>query len=388
MSELAIIPEGALLLRNGIIEDIGPTRRVENLAGSQNARVIDAKGQVVMPSFVDADALLVIPDKIVKSGRPRSDGMSLKLTSRRKIMGRAAAQALDWARYGSLTVGAHTGAASDLPNVLKILRSHHELQSKPLRIRSIFSPAANAFGPVVETWIAKYLPAIKKRQLASVLELSLCGVDSRGELEVARQIAIAATPLGYAIRVRCPAGLNDATAEFASTAGAIAMMLPAGKLCAQFTGLSALGCMLVFRGSDPVSAAWEDNRSIREAIDQGGAVAIASGYETGVLSTYNMPLLIHLAVHRLRMTLEEAITATTWNAAFALRLSHVTGSLEPGKSGDVLILDIPDYHEIPRRAGHNDIQIAMRAGRVVYRRPGPGSDLPAGSAAADQGRLR
>ncbi len=67
MTELNIVPQGALLIRNGIIEDVGPARRVENLAGARQAREIDATGRVVMPVFVDADVALVVP---VPLGRP------------------------------------------------------------------------------------------------------------------------------------------------------------------------------------------------------------------------------------------------------------------------------------------------------------------------------
>ena len=51
-------------------------------------------------------------------------------------------------------------------------------------------------------------------------------------------------------------------------------------------------------------------------------------------------------------------------------MSHVTGSLEPGRAADLLIMDVPDYRELARRAGHNDVQLALRAGRVVYQRAG------------------
>ena len=69
------------------------------------------------------------------------------------------------------------------------------------------------------------------------------------------------------------------------------------------------------------------------------------------------------------MTVEEAIVAATYNAACSLRLSHVTGSLAPGKSADICVMDVDDYRELPRRAGHHDLSVVMRAGKIVYRRP-------------------
>ena len=50
-----------------------------------------------------------------------------------------------------------------------------------------------------------------------------------------------------------------------------------------------------------------------------------------------MQLLLYLAAERLGMTVEEAIVATTYNAVCALRLSHATGSIEPGKSADLAL---------------------------------------------------
>ena len=68
------------------------------------------------------------------------------------------------------------------------------------------------------------------------------------------------------------------------------------------------------------------------------------------------------------MTVQEAIVASTYNAACSLRMSHVTGSLEPGKAADLLVMDVTDYRDLVQRVGHNDVQMAIRAGHAVYRR--------------------
>ncbi|HEY7000365.1 MAG TPA: amidohydrolase family protein, partial [Candidatus Udaeobacter sp.] len=57
LSELAIIPHGGMLIRNGRIEIVGPSSEIEKKAG--NAEVIDARGKVVLPGFVDAHTHLV-----------------------------------------------------------------------------------------------------------------------------------------------------------------------------------------------------------------------------------------------------------------------------------------------------------------------------------------
>ena len=59
MRELGLITDGALLIVDGIIRDIGPSRRVENLAAAREADEISADGRVVLPGFVDSLTNLV-----------------------------------------------------------------------------------------------------------------------------------------------------------------------------------------------------------------------------------------------------------------------------------------------------------------------------------------
>jgi imidazolonepropionase len=109
--------------------------------------------------------------------------------------------------------------------------------------------------------------------------------------------------------------------------------------------------------------------SARQAIDDGTPVAIGSGYTQIGEASLNPQFHLYLATHAAGMTVEEAIVASTYNAAYSLRLSHVAGSLSPGKSADLCVMNVPDYRELPRRAGHHDVALAMRAGKVIYRRP-------------------
>ena len=46
-----------------------------------------------------------------------------------------------------------------------------------------------------------------------------------------------------------------------------------------------------------------------------------------------------LACITMRMSLNEALVASTLNAAFSIRRSKDTGSIEVGKWGDLIILD-------------------------------------------------
>ena len=144
MSDLNIIPDGAVLIRDGVIQDVGTTRRIENLASARAAREIDATGRIVMPAFVDADIALASPAAAAGQRPGGKCEADIRRVSGRRLLGEASSIAADLAAFGVLTVGAHTLAAPDLQNVCKALRLHQIMQSKPLRIRSVFSVIAGS----------------------------------------------------------------------------------------------------------------------------------------------------------------------------------------------------------------------------------------------------
>ncbi len=83
----------------------------------------------------------------------------------------------------------------------------------------------------------------------------------------------------------------------------------------------------------------------------------------------SMPFIVSLACYRLRLQPEEAITAATLNAAWAVGAAQDVGSLEVGKKGDLLVLGLRDYREIPYRVASNPVQVVVKEGRVVASRP-------------------
>ncbi|MEY3385606.1 MAG: hypothetical protein RIR53_417, partial [Bacteroidota bacterium] len=55
------------------------------------------------------------------------------------------------------------------------------------------------------------------------------------------------------------------------------------------------------------------------------------------------------------MSIEEAIVAATINGAAALGISHITGSIEPGKRPDMVIYDVPSYKDVVYHYGVNQV---------------------------------
>jgi imidazolonepropionase len=358
MQDLNIIPDGSVLIRGGVIEEVGSTRRIENLAPARQAREIDAAGKVVMPAFVDPDNAIASPGPARGAEPPERD---ISRMSWRRLESRAVSAAADLARFGVLTAGAHTLAAADLQNTARALRLHHKLQSKPLRIRSVFSPRADARLDHLRNLTDAWMPSIFNRRLASLLEIPDAPASTQTTL------AAAAAAAGFSIRVRLPETSPGNTCELAWAAGAISLVGGVPDVSVVTRNLALAGCVTVEAGTRILAGRAS---SVRRAIDDGTPLALASGYREDAPSSMNPQFLLYLAGHALGMTAEEAIVAATYNAACSLRFSHVTGSVAPGKSADLCLMDVDDYHELARRAGHHDVSLVLRAGKVVYRRAG------------------
>ena len=215
LRELAIIPDGSLLIEDGTIRAVGPTRRIENLAGARDAEEIDATARVVVPGFVDCHTHLI-------SGPPRLDEYERRLggASEAEIeaqgggvrAGAAALRALPssrlrhqarlalaaFLRHGATTLEGRTGYGRDETGEMKLLRAMASFEHTPAEIVPTFLAAhaiPAAFGGRVEDYLAwltaSLLPKIARRKLARFAALGCAAAgftqeQARRYLEAAR----------------------------------------------------------------------------------------------------------------------------------------------------------------------------------------------------------
>ena len=74
LSELAIIPDGGMLIRDGVIVATGPSAEIEKQA--RGAEILDAGGRLVLPGFVDAHTHLVFGGNRLDDFERRAKGES------------------------------------------------------------------------------------------------------------------------------------------------------------------------------------------------------------------------------------------------------------------------------------------------------------------------
>ncbi len=104
----------------------------------------------------------------------------------------------------------------------------------------------------------------------------------------------------------------------------------------------------------------------RKLIDSNAIVALATDYNPGSSHIANLNLIMSLASLKMRMTIEETISAVTINAAKALNRNNSVGSIEIGKKADFSVFDTKEYPDIVYNVGKNLNCLTIKNGNIIY----------------------
>lgn len=383
LRDVGLVEDGSVLIVGGVIANVGPTRRIENLAEAKPAVEIDASGRVVMPAFVDSDLYgagapgrsLEYPmgDDARIIGRAEIAGATIayvRSASPARLESEVRSLLSRTARHGTVLLEIKTGFGIPEAAEMKLLRAIRAVHEDYPDMVPAFAACAPPpeFGPDTAAYVDwlcdTLLPRLSARGLAEIVEIAcdpamLSLEDSMRLLRCARHIGLAAkaqvvarshtggTRLAVEFEARAVSGLNycdAADAAMLASSRTIATLLPGP----------------VFHGRHQVYP------PARMLIDNGAAVALASGFHPLLPSTLSMQAVVALACAHMGLSAEEAISAATINGAHALQRASSSGSLEFGKNADLLVLDVPDYREIPYHFGMNLVRTTMRRGQIVY----------------------
>jgi len=394
LSNLGILGDGALLIRDGVIAAVGTRSEIESLPESRSAEKLDLGGRVVLPGFVDSHTHLIhaasraeeyelkiagasYEEIARKGGGILNSVKKLRAATSESLKKRAHAALREFAAHGTTTLEAKSGYGLDVASEMKILRLQKELNAEqPLEIVSTFLGAhvvpaeyrskRGGVAQYVALSTDKLIPEVAAEKLAEFCDV-FCdrGAFSRGD---SKKILEAGKKNGLAPRIH---------AEQLTRTGATQLAVQLGAASCDHLEQVSKADMRALAKSDTVATllpgcdfhlGLKQYAPARALIDAGAIVGLATDYNPGTSPTVSMPMILSLACTQLRMSPAEAITAATINAAYSLRREKQIGSLETGKQADIAVFDVEDYREIPYYFGVNKCWMTLKKGRPIFQK--------------------
>ncbi len=388
-----LLSDAAVACEGGRIAAVGATAEV--LAAYPEARagrVVDARGLLLAPGFVDAHTHLPFAGTREAEFEARARGESYAsiaakgggIASSRRALRDTTEEALEHlviARLASLlaqgvtTVEAKSGYGLEGGDERKQLRAvASAAAASPVDVVATYL-AAHA---VPEEWrerrdayldsvVEETIPAVARDGLARFCD-AWCDIgaftveESRRVLEAGKRHGLApklhADELGDAGAARLAAAVGAVSADhllYASESG-LRAMAETGVVAVLLPGTA-------FTLGLPYAAA-------RRMVELGVPVAVATDWNPGSTMSSSIALAMTMAVTQMKLTPAEAWMAVTANAAAALGLGRHVGRIEPGYRADLTLFDTDDYRHVAYHYGHDHVRLVVCGGAVVYERAG------------------
>ena len=385
MSDLGVIRDGGMLIRDGKIDIVGSSDEIEKNAGDGD--IIDAGDRVVLPGFVDAHTHPVFAGNRLDDFERRARGETYeqiaaagggiwstvektRAASEPDLFEQSKKHANWFLKCGTTTVEAKSGYGLTVEDELKILRVIRRLNEEtPIEFVPTFLgahavPRGRQQSDYVDLVIKEMLPRVASEKLAKFCDV-FC---ERGYFNIAesREILAAAKKHGLKLRIHADqltnSGAAKLAAEFkATTADHLEKIDEQG-----IAALKAAEVQPVLLPGSVYALGSTDYPRAREMIDAGLAVVIATDFNPGSSPTVSMPMILSLACTQMKMSPAEAITASTINAAYSLGRGDKIASLETGKLATFSIFDCRDYRELAYWFGFSQTHsVYVRGERVM-----------------------
>jgi imidazolonepropionase len=193
----------------------------------------------------------------------------------------------------------------------------------------------------VKLIINEMIPRIAQENLAQFCDVFV--EESAFTIREARDILEAGKKSGLKPKLHADQLTSGGGAELAAEVGAVS----ADHLeQISETGIQKMSEAGVIGVNLPIASLYtrQPYLNCRKLVNAGVDVAIATDFNPGSAPSYDLELAMMLSCNHGHLTPAEAVKAVTINAARALGVAHETGSLEPGKSADFVILNATDVN--------------------------------------------
>jgi len=393
MSELHIIPDGVVVVQEGVIKAVGTTQEIDIMLGKSGFDLaefdtIDAGNKAVLPGFVDSHTHFIFGGDRAEefSWRLRGDSYmdimqrgggilntvrATRAASANELL-QAGIKRLDsMLSFGVTTVEGKSGYGLDLETEIKQLEviNHldgiHYIDIVPtfLGAHAVPENFKGREDEFIDYMTAEVIPQVAERKLAEYCDV-FCEKNVFS-VSQSRQLLSGAKALGLKPKLHADEIVQLGGAELAAELEATSadhLLQASDKGIRQMAQAGVVATLLpgtAFSLKEPYARG-------RFIIDSNCAVALATDFNPGSCFSESIPLIIALATLYMEISPEEAVSALTINAAAALDRADVIGSIDETKQGDLVVLDSPSYKYIPYHIGVNSVEKVVKRGNLVY----------------------
>lgn len=360
--ELGLRENAAVAIAAGRIAWVGADAAFESeVRLAVGGEVIDAAGAAVVPGFVDAHTHLAFAGERDAEIRQRLAGASYaeiaaqgggivrtvaatRSASVEALAGLVEQRLDEMLLCGTTTAEVKSGyglaTAAEIRSLAAIALAarRHPVDVVPTFLGAHEVPAEHRGSreAYVTLLIEEMIPAVAAGRLAVYADV-FCerGVFS---VEETRRILLAARAHGLELRLHADELADTGGAELAAELGAHSADHLVYVSEPGIRALAGSGCVATLLPTAAFYLRLGRYAPARALLDAGAAVALATDVNPGGGLSPSLRLAMAIGCFSMGLSLEEALSAVTINAACSLGLQSEVGSIEPGKRGDLLLL--------------------------------------------------
>jgi imidazolonepropionase len=385
MNDLGIIKDGAVAAKDGKIVAVGTTKEVlDNL--EKGFEVIDASGKLVTPGLIDPHVHLIFAgsreeelETMAVKGVPyleikaKGGGMptTLKKTGEASTeeLFKRTTQILDTMLiHGTTTIEAKSGYEMTFQGeirqmeIIKSLGKTHPIDITPtFMAQGIPFEYENKVDQLTDEIVRKWIPEVGKRKLAEYCDV-FC---EKGYFNVEQSRKILETGRKYGMKLRIHADwlAHSGGAKLGADLGVVSADHLIYTPPEEIEALARKGIIGTFLPTTPFCYLGTYAKA-RDIINRGLPIALGTDLSAADMCE-SMQMMMTIAILQMKMSTEEALVASTINAAHSIERAHETGSLEEGKKADMVVFDAPNHRYFSYHYGINLAERVFKKGKLV-----------------------
>ncbi|MGL6105408.1 imidazolonepropionase [Romboutsia sp.] len=386
LNKVDVIENAYIAISDGKFKEIGTGEDYKKLI-SENTKVHDANGLVVVPGFIDSHTHLVhggsreneflkkiegVPyiDILKQGGGILSTVKSTRNATEEELYNKAKYSLDKMLELGVTTVEAKSGYGLEIETEIKQLKVAKELDKNHavdivhtfLGAHAIPLEYKEDHKPFIDIIVEQMMPKVKALGLAEFCDV-FCE-DAVFTIEETEYILTKAKEMGYKLKIHADEIVSLGGAELAAKLNCTSAdhLMAASEDGMKMLAKSNTIANILPGTSFNLNKAYANARKM---IELGVPIALSSDYNPGSCPSENLQFVMQLGCLGLKMTPNEVLNAVTINAAYSIDRQDKIGTIEVGKYADFVLLNASNLEYIMYHFGINHVNKVYKKGILV-----------------------